>query len=133
MPHATKRLGPESPIADSVLLEYPGASGWLECGFLHQAGGSTLVTCDALQNYADREGASFLGRVVGPLLGFKGGVIVAPMWRKLQKVHGNAIKTAFQQVFQHSFEHLVTGHGPPLSGGADKHARAAVEHAAAGG
>jgi hypothetical protein len=32
----------------------------------------------------------------------------------------------------HSFEHLVTGHGPPVTGGADKHARAAVEHAAGG-
>jgi hypothetical protein len=54
------------------------------------------------------------------------------MWRKLQKVHGNAVKTAFQEVLQHSFEHLVTGHGRPVIGAADNHARAAVEHAAAG-
>jgi hypothetical protein len=63
------------------------------------------------------------------LLGFKGGVIVAPMWRKFQKVSGGAVKTAFAGILEHSFQNLVTGHGPAVAGNADQLARVAVERA----
>jgi hypothetical protein len=63
------------------------------------------------------------------LMGFKGGVIVAPMWRRFQKVSGGAVTTAFAAILVHRFQNLVTGHGPAVVGNADQLARTAVERA----
>jgi len=107
---ATQTLGPGTPIAGSVVLHFPGTNGWRECALWLKAGGGTLVACDALQNHADGEGTSFVGRMITPLLGFKGGVIVAAR----------------------DFQNLVTGHGPAVVGGADELVRTAIEAAARG-
>ena len=104
-----------------------GTKGWRECVFL--TGGGTLVSCDALQNHADTEGSSFFARVMTPLMGFKGGVIVASMWRRFQKLQGAAVASTFAPVLERSFENLVTGHGPAVVGGADGLVRAAVADA----
>jgi hypothetical protein len=47
-----------------------------------------------------------------PLLGFKGGVIVPKMWRKYQKLSGEAVRNALRPILEHSFSVLSTGHGP---------------------
>ena len=127
---ATKSLGPSSPVLDSLVLHFPGTTGWRECALCLKRGGGTLIACDALQNHADGEGASLLGRIMTPLLGFKGGVIVAPMWRKFQKVSGAGVRSALAQVAACDFEVLVTGHGPPVVGRASEMVRAAIERAA---
>ena len=129
----TRTLGPDSPIAGAAVFEYPGTSGWSECGYLVSAGGGTLVACDALQNHVDFEGASFLGRVMTPLMGFKGGLIVAPMWRKYQKIAGAKVRAAFEPLRDRSFRNLVTGPGPPIVGNADALAKAAIEAASSAG
>jgi hypothetical protein len=64
-------------------------------------------------------------------MGFKGGVIVAPMWRRFQKVQGAAVERAFAQTTSRSFANLVTGHGPAVVGGADSLVRKAVASAMA--
>jgi hypothetical protein len=89
-----------------------------------------LVTTDALQNHADVEHTSFVGRIMTQMMGFKGGLIVAPMWRKYQRVQGSQITAAFVPTSGLEFANLLTGHGPPIAGRADQQARAAVEHAA---
>ena len=127
---ATKSLGPSSPIADSVVLRFPGTTGWLECALWLPHGGGTLIACDALQNHADAEGTSLAGRMMTSLLGFKGGVIVAPMWRKYQKVSGEGVRTAMAQIAARDFQNLATGHGPAVVGRASELVRSAIEGAA---
>jgi hypothetical protein len=128
---ATQVLSPACPIEGGRVIEYPGTSGWKECALWLPNAGGTLVTCDALQNHVDTEQTSLLARIVTPMLGFKGGLIVAPMWRKYQKVHGEQVRTAFASALEHRFQNLVTGHGPAIVGQADLQARAAITHAAA--
>ncbi len=127
---ATQTLGPTTPIVGAAVLHFPGTNGWRECALWLPHGGGTLVACDALQNHADREGASFVGRIMTSLLGFKGGVIVAPMWRKYQKVSGQGVRTAMAQLASRDFENLATGHGPAVVGGASELVRSAIEGAA---
>ena len=120
-----------SPIEGAATFDYPGTSGWTECGLWLPRGGGTLVTTDALQNHADQQHSSLLGRIMTPLMGFKGGVIVAPMWRKYQRVSGAQVSHALSRALEQRFANLITGHGPAVIGGAEELARAAVASAAA--
>lgn len=119
-----KTLAPETPIPGAKAFVLPGTSEavvWLPNG------GGTLVTCDSVQNHADTEGASLFARWFTPLLGFKGGVLVAaPMWRRVKKLDLAAVKGAFAPLTELSFENLVTGHGPAIAGGADVRLREAI-------
>ncbi len=126
---STRELGPEGPNAGGRVFGFPGTSGWRESGYWIPNGGGTLITCDALQNHADTEHTSFLARLMTPLMGFKGGVIVASMWRKYQKVAGPQVKSAFAEVSTQPFANLITGHGPAVVGDADARVRAAIEAA----
>lgn len=127
---ATQALGPAVPIPGARLLRYPGTRGWHESALLLPHGEGTLVSCDALQNHADFDGANFVGRIMTPLLGFKGGVIVPPMWRKAQKVPPEGVRAAMAEVSACTFQNLITGHGPAVVGGAGELVRAAIEAAA---
>lgn len=126
---ASRTLGPEGPVAGGEVVHYPGTHGWREVGYWVPLGGGTLVTCDAIQNHADTEGASFLGRVMTSLMGFKGGVIVPAMWRRFQKLSNAQLRTALAGLAALKCANLVTGHGPPVAGGADALVRAAIERA----
>lgn len=128
---ATRKLGPDGPVAGGVVVTFAGTRGWREVAYWVPLGGGTLVTCDAVQNCADTDGASFLGRVMMSLMGFKGGVIVPPMWRRMQKVSGVQVREAFACFAGLACANLVTGHGPPLVGGADAAVRAAIARASA--
>ena len=64
------------------------------------------------------------------VMGFKGGVVVPPMWRRFQKLSGAALSDTLAGLTQLSFENLVTGHGPAVIGGADVRLRNAIESAA---
>jgi hypothetical protein len=128
---ADRALGAEGPVAGGVVVDFGDTGGWRECAYLVPNGGGTLVTCDAIQNCADTEGASFLGRIVTSVMGFKGGVVVPPMWRRFQKVSGTRVREKLSGLLELSFENLVTGHGPPVVGGADALVRSAIERASA--
>jgi hypothetical protein len=127
---ATRMLSDAGPIAGGAVLDYPNTA-WRECSYFAPNGGGTLVSCDSLQNHADREGASVLARLVTPWMGFRGGLIIAPTWRKFQKVPAPRMKQTFAKVAERSFSNVVTGHGPAVTGGADARVRAAIESAAA--
>jgi hypothetical protein len=126
---ATHELGPASPIRDALVVDFPGATGWREAALWVPHGEGTLIACDALQNHVDAEGTSALARVMTPLMGFKGGVIVAPMWRRFQKVQGPAVERAFGQAMARRFANLITGHGPAVIGGAHELVRSAIARA----
>lgn len=127
----TRRLGPDNPLSGGKVIALSGINGWRECMYLAPQGGGTLIACDALQNHADMEGASFVARLITPLMGFKGGLIVAPMWRKYQKVSGLHVAAAFEPALALSFANVVTGHGPALTYDASALVRGAVERASA--
>ncbi|MFO0747186.1 MAG: hypothetical protein U1F43_16205 [Myxococcota bacterium] len=117
--------GAEQPVPGGrfILIDNPGrpeGALWLPHG------GGTLVTCDAIQNHADKSGASFLARVMTPLMGFTGGVIVPRLWRRVHKVAPPAVAPTFAAIAGLEFENLVTAHGPPVIGGAAQRVRAAL-------
>jgi hypothetical protein len=122
-------FGPDGPVSGGVVINFPQATRAREAAYFVPCGGGTLVTCDAVQNPADTERLSFLARVVTPLLGFRGGVRIPPMWQRLQKVSRPMLRPMFQPIADMSFENLVTGHGPPVIGGADRVVRAAISSA----
>ncbi len=124
-----RSLGQDGPVAGGVVVDYGETAGWREGAYLVPMGGGTLVTCDAIGNYADTEGASFLGRIMTSLMGFKGGVVVPPMWRRFQKIKGARVRETLSGLVDRSFANLVTGHGPSIVGGADALVRSAIERA----
>jgi hypothetical protein len=126
-----KTLSGEGPVAGGAVIDLSGARGWRECAYLVPNSGGTLITCDSIQNCADTEGASFGGRLITSAMGFKGGVIVPPMWRRFQKVSGERLRETFANVTRLSFANLVTGHGPAITGRADDLVRAAIDRASA--
>jgi hypothetical protein len=126
-----KTLGEEQPITGGVVIDLTAAHGWREAAYFVPHGGGTLVTCDVIQNHVDKEGSNFMGGVMMNVMGFKGGVAVVPMWRKFQKLKGPAVAEALTGLTQHSYENLVTGHGPHVTGGADAKVKAAIKLASA--
>ena len=125
-----RSLGPDGPVSGGVVVDYGLTEGWREAAYWVPTAGGTLVTCDAIQNCVGT-GLSFLGRMMTSAMGFKGGVVVPPMWRRFQKLKGAAVRETLSGLTDFSFENLVTGHGPPVAGGADSLVRAAIERASA--
>jgi hypothetical protein len=123
---SSRTLGPDSPIPGATVVSYGKTAGWLEAAYLTPLGGGTLVTCDAVQNHVDTEGLSLMAKLVTPLLGFKGGVIVPKMWRKYHKVAGAAVRDTLAALEPLPFENLVAGHGPAVVGGASARVRDAI-------
>lgn len=127
---AGRALGPDGPITGGVVIDLPTSHGGREAAYWVPHGGGTLITCDAVQHHCDGEGASALARLMSPLLGFSGGVIVPRMWRRTRKVGGPAVRDLLGGLAQRPFANLVTGHGPPVIGGADAAVRAAIDRVA---
>jgi hypothetical protein len=119
-------FGPGGPVEGGTVIDFPPAGGWREAAYFVPLGGGTLVTCDAIQNHADTEGASIGARIMMPLMGFKGGVIAPPMWRRVQKLSGPRLRETLAGLTTLGFANLVTGHGPPIVGGADELVRSAI-------
>ena len=128
---AGEDLTGEGPIKGGVVVDYGQTAGWRESAYWVPLGGGTLVTCDAVQNCEDTEFASFGGKMMTSVMGFKGGVVVPPMWRRFQKLSGPAVSDTLSRLTELSFENLVTGHGPPVIGGADARLRNAIQSASA--
>lgn len=122
---ADRVLGRECPIPGGRVLTIPGTRH-PEAALWIPHGGGTLITCDVVQHHVDTEGASFFARVMTPILGFKGGVIVPRMWRSTHGLKGEPLVKALAEVKDLSFANLVTGHGPAVIGGADVKVREAI-------
>lgn len=124
-----RTLGPDSPIPGATVVRYGKTAGWIEAGFMTPLGGGTLVTCDAVQNHVDTDGLSLMAKLVTPLLGFKGGVIVPKVWRRYHKVAGTQVRDTLGALESLAFENLVAGHGPAVVGGASARVRDAIAKA----
>ena len=120
----------DGPVPGGRVLDLVDRPGLREAAYLVPHGGGTLVAVDAVQVHVDDEGTSWLGRLAGRAMGFTGGVIVPPFWRRKRGLAGPAVAEALRPVTDAAFAHLVTGHGPPVVGGADAAVRAAVARAA---
>lgn len=122
---ADRLLGNDCPVPGGRVIviagtKHPEAALWVPHG------GGTLITCDAVQHHVDTEGASLFARVMTPILGFKGGVIVPKMWRSTHGLKGEPLAQALAEVSGLSYANLVTGHGPAVIGGADALVREAI-------
>lgn len=120
-----RTLGPDAPVPGMVVLPIGNTS---EAALWLPAGGGTLITCDSVQNHVDAEGQSWMARQITPWLGFHGEVLVAaPLWRRAHKLDLDGVRRAMAPLLERPFENLVTGHGPPVIGGAGEKLRRAVE------
>ena len=126
---STRTLGPDGPVSGGTVVDYAGTAGWREAAYHVPLGGGTLVTCDAIQNCADTEGASFGGRLMASMMGFKGGVIVPSMWRRFQKLSGPRVRETLAGLEALEFASLVSGHGPAITAGAPAAVRGAISSA----
>jgi hypothetical protein len=125
-----RTLGPESPVAGGSVVVIPGTKV-PEAALLVPQGGGALITCDAIQNCVDYEGLSLLMRLLAPLMGFSGGVIVPSMWKRFQGVPPARVAEAFAGVRAAQFDTLVPGHGPAVRGGAKDKVDTAIARATA--
>jgi hypothetical protein len=129
---STRTLGPDGPVSGGTVVDFAGTSGWREAAYHVPHGRGTLVTCDVIQNCADTEGYSFVGRIMTSMMGFKGGVIVPSMWRRFQKVSGARVRETLARLESLAFPILLTGHGAAVAEGGDGLVRAAIAGASGG-
>ncbi|MEJ2139311.1 MAG: hypothetical protein P8Y61_07665 [Gammaproteobacteria bacterium] len=102
--------GGELPFDAAELLLFAATRNPEAMVLLHQDNG-VLLTCDALQNYADRRFCSLFARIAMPLMGFPLKMLVGPLWLKAQTPRGSTIRPDFDRVLALEFKHLIPGHG----------------------
>ena len=124
-------IGAEGPIQGAKVIGFGDLKGWAESAYWLPVGGGTLITCDVVQNCTDQERFSFIGRIMCNMMGFKGGVVTPPMWRKVQKLKGAELGDSLSTLAELKFENFVSGHGGPVIGGADKIVKGAIASAVA--
>ncbi len=141
-PRGSRRVpgpAPDRYIDEDAPLPFDGADVFLfkqsrhpeAMVLLHQDDG-VLLTCDALQNYADRRFCSLFARIAMPLMGFPLKMLVGPLWLKAQTPRGGSIRADFDRVLELDFRHLVPGHGSVRYADAKDAAAEAVAAAFAG-
>ena len=104
------------PIAGAKIVIFKNATR-AECVvFLPQH--KLLVTCDSVQHYDHDPLISTLGRIVMYPMGFFTPCVIGPLWLKALTPPGGSLRADFERVLALDFEHLVSGHGTPMIGGA---------------
>ena len=116
------------PFEDAKLLVFNEIKR-PECALLIQRGPGILVTCDCLQNYADWSRHSLPARLMMPMMGFRRGLQVGPLWKKVQTPERGSIRPDYERLLALEFDALISGHGQPLMQGARAAAGAAVARA----
>jgi hypothetical protein len=90
-----------------------------EAALLLPAGGGTLITCDAVSNVRDLGGSRGMERIWTAENGFLRPASIGLMWRNgMAREQGPSLLGDFQRLLELEFDNLLTGHGPPLIGGA---------------
>ena len=126
-PPSARTLRSECPIPGATVCEIRNTSGWREIALHLPGDGGTMITTDVVQNFVDQEHVTFMARIMTTLMGFKGGLIIPPMWRKMQKVGPGDVPESIASILSCDFDTLVPGHGPPIMGGAAAKVQAAVK------
>lgn len=87
-----------------------------------------LLTCDAIQSYAEfphRPHTNWLARRMLPLLGFNRETLIGPLWMKHAVEDRDGIKAEFERLLRLDFDQLLSAHGTFVS----KNAHTEVERA----
>ncbi len=87
-----------------------------ECALVVERDGGVLLTCDSVQNWSDFEGCSLPAHGVLSALKFAGRANIGPGWRRIIEPAGDTLESDFERLVEHTFEHLISAHGPPLKG-----------------
>ncbi|MEQ1566092.1 MAG: hypothetical protein ABMA64_10680 [Myxococcota bacterium] len=122
-------LGPDTaqPTPWTRTFRFERVGHTPELALLLDRGEGVLVTCDAVQNWPDVDGCSFLAKGVTKVFGFTARPAqIGPPWRKRQTPPGGTLKPDFERLLELPFDHLIGGHGKPLIGGAKAALRATV-------
>lgn len=80
-----------------------------------------------MQHYSDRRHNNWLASLMMPVLGFRMGVVIGPLWKKAMTPPGGSLSADFESLLELEFEHILPGHGSLLRGGAKQALREAVE------
>jgi len=99
-----------------------------EAALLLERHDGVLITCDALQYYADRKFCSPFARVFMPLKGFRLRMIISPLWLKAMTPHGGNLRSDFERLQALDFKHFVAAHGSLLRDNAHSAVREAVQN-----
>jgi hypothetical protein len=94
-----------------------------EALFILDRNGGVMVSCDSFQNWTSFAECSFLGSLMMRSMRF-GPTMIGPMWIKRM---GREVKADFDRLADHSFKHLVPGHGTVLKNQAADGLRTAVK------
>jgi hypothetical protein len=98
------------PCLDADVLPFRGIS-IVEVGLLWREHGGVLITSDALQHYGDWRFFNLRSRLVHPLMGFRRGMIVGPIWHRLLTTDESATRDSFDALLDQSFRHMIGLHG----------------------
>ena len=104
------------PVPDTQVLLFRH-SKHPEAVVLLQRHGGLLLTCDALQNYADRRFCSPVAKLAMPLMGFPLRLIIGPVWLKAMTPDtpsNSSLRPDFERIQALEFQHFVAGHGSLL-------------------
>jgi hypothetical protein len=105
----------EVPIPGAKLIVFKKKKPEFECAMWIPQGGGTLVSCDAIQNGATPDHASFLGQGFCSMVGFAKPCNCPFMWRQLYGMdHWNEM----ERILALDWDNLCSGHGPAKIGGA---------------
>ena len=83
----------------------------VEVALLWREHGGVLITSDALQHYGDWRFFNLRSRLIHPLMGFRRGMIVGPMWHRLLTTDEAATRESFDALLDQSFRHMIGLHG----------------------
>ena len=116
------------PIAGAELFCFVGIRE-PEAALLVHDGPGVLLTCDAIQHYADYSNHNLMARLVMPLLGFRRGAVLGPIWLKAMTPEGASLRGEFERLLELDFDMLLAAHGTWLSSGAKLGVKEAVARA----
>jgi len=122
-----RELGEDAcPIAGATLFLFR-TTRLPEAAIRIEAGGGTLLACDAVTNLIDLDGSSGVEAVVTRENGFLRPASIGGMWRSsMTKEHGPSLILDYQRLLELPFHNLISGHGPPLLGTAPADLRATL-------
>jgi hypothetical protein len=86
-----------------------------------------LITCDCLQNYADRRYWSLLAKIMIPRMGFPLELIIGPIWLKRMTPANSSLKPDFERIRALPFKHLIAAHGSLLRDTAHEQVSAVID------
>lgn len=126
----------DRPLDEQTVLPFPDAELFCfggtrepEAALLLREGPGVLLTCDAVQHYADYGHHNLAARLTMPLIGFSKTTLLGPIWLKAMTPAGGSLRGEFERLLELDFDALLAAHGTWLPAGAKAGVRRAVKRA----